>query len=68
MKEQKAYHNRANNTEAIINPNDLSKQSNENSLHTNALMMTSESPLERGMLPKGFGDGDGDSSGDNFGF
>ena len=66
--EQQAYH-KANNTVANINPNLIMEQSADNSLMSNVIMqMQGESPLDKGMLPKVFGENDGDSSGDNFRF
>ena len=58
---------------ANINPNEITKLQSETSMmSTNVIMqMQGESPLDKGMLPRAYGDGDcddGDSSGDNYRF
>ena len=62
---------RANNTIANISPNDITKNT-ETSMMSNVIMQmqAGESPLDRGMLPRAYGEGenDGDSSGDNYKF
>ena len=56
---------RVNNTVANIHPNDLKHSGGDTSMMT-GWRMQGESPLDKGMLPRAYGDGDKDSSEDNF--
>ena len=59
---------RGNNTIANISPTDLKRT--ETTMISNVIMQmqSGESPLDRGMLPRAYGDDDNDSTNDNYRF